>query len=319
MKYSRIIGTGSYLPSKVLTNEDLATIVETTDEWIVDRTGIKRRHIQAPDENTSSMAEMAARKAIDAAGIDKNKIQMIIVATCTPHLLFPNTASSIQQGLGITNLACPAFDINVACSGFIYALSIVDQYIRSGVIDCALVIGADSLSRLIDWSDRSTCVLFGDGAGAAVIKADDNPGIYSTHLHTDGTYGDLLYSEGDIYGVSARQQIKMQGNALFKVAVTKLGEVAEEAIEFNKIKKTDIDWFIPHQANLRIIKATVGRLDLPMEKVILTLEDQGNTSAASIPLALDIGVRDGRVKPGDLLLLDAFSAGLAWAAALVRY
>ena len=319
MKYSRIIGTGSYLPNQILTNADLAKIVDTTDEWIVDRTGIKSRHIMAHDETTITMAEIAAKRAIEASGIDKNKIHLIIVATCTPHNLFPNTASYLQSLLGITDTACPAFDINVACSGFIYALSIADQYIRSGAIECALVVGADSLTKFVDWSDRSTCILFSDGAGAVVLKADDKPGVYSTHLHTDGSYGNLLYISGNTSNSSESQYIKMQGNEVFKVAVTKLGEVVDEALAFNNISQSSIDWLIPHQANLRIIKATAKRLGLPMEKVILTIEDQGNTSAASVPLALDIGVRDGRVKPGDLILLEAFSAGFAWGAALVRY
>jgi len=319
MKYSRIIGTGGYLPSMLLTNADLAKIVDTTDEWIVDRTGIKSRHIMAHDETTITMAEIAAKRAIEASGIDRNKIQLIIVATCTPHNLFPNTASYLQSLLGITDTACPAFDINVACSGFIYALSIADQYIRSGAIECALVVGADSLTKFVDWSDRSTCILFSDGAGAVVLKADDKPGVYSTHLHTDGSYGNLLYISGNTSNSSESQYIKMQGNEVFKVAVTKLGKVVDEALAFNNISQSSIDWLIPHQANLRIIKATAKRLGLPMEKVILTIEDQGNTSAASVPLALDIGVRDGRVKPGDLILLEAFSAGFAWGAALVRY
>jgi len=319
MKYSRIIGTGGYLPSMLLTNADLAKIVDTTDEWIVDRTGIKSRHIMAHDETTITMAEIAAKRAIEASGIDRNKIQLIIVATCTPHNLFPNTASYLQSLLGITDTACPAFDINVACSGFIYALSIADQYIRSGAIECALVVGADSLTKFVDWSDRSTCILFSDGAGAVVLKADDKPGVYSTHLHTDGSYGNLLYISGNTSNSSESQYIKMQGNEVFKVAVTKLGKVVDEALAFNNISQSNIDWLIPHQANLRIIKATAKRLGLPMEKVILTIEDQGNTSAASVPLALDIGVRDGRVKPGDLILLEAFSAGFAWGAALVRY
>src|SRR3972149_6264499 len=318
MKYSRIIGTGGYLPSMLLTNADLAKIVDTTDEWIVDRTGIKSRHIMAHDETTITMAEIAAKRAIEASGIDRNKIQLIIVATCTPHNLFPNTASYLQSLLGITDTACPAFDINVACSGFIYALSIADQYIRSGAIECALVVGADSLTKFVDWSDRTTCILFSDGAGAVVLKADDKPGVYSTHLHTDGSYGNLLYISGNTSNSSESQYIKMQGNEVFKVAVTKLGEVVDEALAFNNISQSNIDWLIPHQANLRIIKATAKKLGLPMEKVILTIEDQGNTSAASVPLALDIGVRDGRVKPGDLILLEAFSAGFAWGAALVR-
>jgi 3-oxoacyl-[acyl-carrier-protein] synthase III len=319
MKYSRIIGTGGYLPEKVLTNDDLAKIVDTTDEWIVSRTGIKRRHIMSSGESTTSMAGVAASKAIEASGIDKNKIQMIVLATCTPDLFFPNAASSLQRVLGITDTVCPAFDINIACSGFIFALSVANQYIRSGEIEYALVVGADSLTRLVDWSDRSTCILFSDGAGAVVLKADDKPGIHSTHLHTDGSYGDLLRVDGDVYNAPARQYIKMQGNAVFKVAVTKLGEVVEETLKFNNIDKQAIDWLIPHQANQRIIESTVRRLGFPMEKVILTVEDQGNTSAASVPLALDIGVRDGRVKPGDLLLLEAFSAGFGWGSALIRY
>ncbi len=319
MKYSRIIGTGGYLPEKILTNDDLAKIVETSNEWIVERTGIKRRHIRSPDETTTSMAGIAANRAIEAAGIDRSQIQMIVFATCTPDLFFPNAASTLQRLLGITATACPAFDVNIACSGFIYALSIADQYIRSGMVEHALVVGADSLTRLIDWSDRSTCILFSDGAGAVVLKADDKPGIYSTHLHTDGSYGDLLHVKGDVYNAPSCQYINMQGNAVFKVAVTKLGEVVEETLRFNNIDKEAIDWLIPHQANLRIIEATTRRLGFPMEKVILTVEDQGNTSAASVPLALDIGVRDGRIKPGNLLLFEAFSAGFAWGSALVRY
>lgn len=319
MKYSRIIGTGSYLPEKIITNEDLAKIVDTSDEWIIERTGIRRRHIMSSEETTISMAQIASNRAIEASGIDRSQLQMIIMATCTPDLFFPNAASSLQHLLDISNTACPAFDVNVACSGFIYALSIADKYIRSGAIEYALIVGADSLTRLIDWSDRSTCVLFGDGAGAVVLGASDQPGVYSTHLHTDGSYGDLLHVEGSVYNAPFHQHIHMKGNAVFKVAVTKLGEVVEETLKFNNINKTDIDWLIPHQANLRIIKTSAERLRIPMEKVILTIEDQGNTSAASVPLALDIGVRDGRVKPGNLLLLEAFSAGFAWGAALVRY
>jgi 3-oxoacyl-[acyl-carrier-protein] synthase-3 len=319
MKYSNIIGTGSYLPEKILTNDDLAKMVDTSDAWIMERTGIKRRHIAAPNEHSTTMAEAAARKAIEAAGIDKNKIQLIVVATCTPQRLFPSTAASLQRLLGISSMVCPAFDINVACSGFIYALSIVDQYIKSGAIECALVIGVDTLTKLVDWTDRTTCILFADGAGAAVLQADSKPGIYSTHLHADGNYEDLLYLDGDLYDTSSPLRIKMQGNAVFKVAVTKLGEVVEEALQHNNISKEEIDWLIPHQANLRIIEATAKRLGLPIERVILTLEDQGNTSAASVPIALDVGVRDGRIKKGNLILLEACSAGFCWGSALVRY
>lgn len=320
MKYSRIIGTGGYLPSRVLTNADLENIVETTDEWIVDRTGIKARHIMATEETTTTMAESAARKALEASGIDKNKIQLIIVATSTPQSFFPNTASYLQRLLEITELSCPAFDISVACSGFIYALSIADQYIRSGLVENALIVGVDSLTRFVDWTDRSTCILFSDGAGAVVLKADDKPGVLSTHIHADGSYTDLLYVSGNGCNNGGEQRyIKMHGNKVFKVAATKLGEVVEETLKFNNISTSDIDWLIPHQANLRIINATAKILGLPMEKVILTIEDQGNTSAASVPLALDIGVRDGRIKTGDLVLLEAFGAGFAWGSALVRY
>jgi 3-oxoacyl-[acyl-carrier-protein] synthase III len=319
MKYSRIIGTGSYLPSKRLTNADLEKIVDTTDEWIFSRTGVRARHVMSDAETTTTMAEVAAKNAIEASGIDKNKIQLIIVATSTPQTLFPNTATCLQHFLGIAHTNCPAFDISVACSGFIYALSIADQYIRSGLIENALIVGADSLTRFVDWSDRSTCILFSDAAGAVVLGADNEPGIYSTHLHSDGDYGDLLYLSGNTHDNSEERHIKMQGNKVFKVAVTKLDEVVEEALAFNNISKSQIDWLIPHQANIRIITATAKKLDLPMEKVILTIEDQGNTSAASVPLALDIGVRDGRVKKGHLILLEAFGAGLAWGSSLVRY
>lgn len=318
MKYTRIIGTGSYLPSKLLTNADLEKMVDTTDEWILTRTGVKRRHIMAEGETTTTMAEIAARRAIDASGIDKNKIQLIIVATSTPQTLFPNTACSLQHNLGITAGACPAFDISVACSGFIYALSIADQYIRSGAIECALIVGADSLTKFVDWTDRSTCVLFSDGAGAAVLKADNEPGVYSTHLHADGGYGDSLYLSGTLYDNKEPRLIKMLGNKLFKIAVNKLDEVVEETLKANNIDKSQIDWLIPHQANLRIITATAKKLNLPMERVILTIEDQGNTSAASVPLALDIGVRDGRVKKDNLILLEVFGAGLGWGSALIK-
>jgi 3-oxoacyl-[acyl-carrier-protein] synthase III len=317
--YTRIIGTGSYLPKKLLTNADLEKMVDTTDEWIYSRTGIKRRHVMSSDETTTSMAEIAAKRAIESAGIDKNEIQLIIVATSTANKFFPNTACCLQKLLGIASTLCPSFDISVACSGFIYALSIADQYIRSGQIKCALVVGADSLTRLVDWSDRSTCILFSDGAGAVILKADKDPGIYSVNLHADGGYADLLDHTGSNYSNDEPRYIRMQGNKLFKVAVNRLDEIVEEVLKFNNIEKSQIDWLIPHQANLRIITATAKKLDLSMEKVILTIEDQGNTSAASVPLALDIGVRDGRIKKGQLLLLEVFGAGLSWGAALVRY
>ena len=319
MKYTTILGTGSYLPEKILTNDDLAKMVDTSDAWIMERTGIRRRHVAAPNEHSTAMAEIAAQRAIEAAGMDKDKIQLIIVATCTPQRLFPNVATHLQKSLGINSGACPAFDISAACSGFIYGLSIADQYIRSGAVEYALVVGVDTLTKFVDWTDRTTCILFADGAGATVLKADSQPGIYSTHLHADGNYGDLLYSDGDLHDTSSPLRIKMQGNAVFKIAVTKLDEVVEEVLQHNNISKQEIDWLIPHQANLRIIEATAKRLGLPMERVILTIEDQGNTSAASVPIALDVGVRDGRVKRKDLLLLEAFGGGFCWGSALVRY
>lgn len=319
MKYSRIIGTGSYLPSKTLTNNDLEKIVDTTDNWIVERTGIKTRHIMANSETTTSMAEAAAHNAIIASGIDKHKIQLIVVATSTPQTLFPNTACCLQQVLGIAGKCCPAFDVSAACSGFIYALSIADQYIRAGQVEYALVVGADSLTKFVDWSDRTTCILFSDGAGAVVLKADNAPGIYSAHLHADGNCSDLLYLTGNLYNNDTQRHIKMEGNKVFKIAVTRLNEVVTETLKFNNLATSQIDWLIPHQANLRIITATAKKLDLPMEKVILTIEDQGNTSAASVPLSLDIGVRDGRIQKNDLLLLEAFGAGLCWGASLIKY
>lgn len=319
MKYSRIVGTGSYIPEKTLTNADLEKIVDTSDEWITERTGIKTRHIMRPDETTTSMSEIAARRAIEAAGIPKNSIDLIIVATVTPETLFPCTAARIQKSLELTQNSCPAFDISAACSGFIYALSIADKFIRSGAATCALVVGAESLTKFVDWTDRSTCILFSDGAGAAVLKADEQPGIISTHLHANGTYSDLMYLSGSSYRTDEPRYLRMRGNEIFKVAVTKLGEVVEEALAYNNLPKEAIDWLVPHQANLRIIKAMAKKLNLPMEKVILTIEDQGNTSAASIPIALDTGIRDGRIKRGELLLLEAFAAGLIWGAGLIRY
>jgi 3-oxoacyl-[acyl-carrier-protein] synthase III len=318
--YSRIIGTGGYLPSKILTNADLEKMVNTSDEWITERTGIHNRHIMAEHETSTSMAEIAARRALEAAGIAKDKIGLIIVATVTPESLFPNTASRIQHSLGINEHAtCPAFDINAACCGFICALSIADQYLRSGAIEYALIVGVESLTKFVDWTDRTTCVLFSDGAGAAVLKADNEPGVYSTHLHTDGRYADSIHLSGSTYSNVEPRYLRMRGNEVFKIAVNRLGEIVDEALAFNNFAKSDIDWLIPHQANLRIIQATAKKLNIPMERVILTIEDQGNTSAASVPLALDIGIRDGRIKHGDLMLLEAFGAGVIWGSALVRY
>lgn len=317
-KYARILGTGSYLPSRILTNADLEKMVETSDEWIVDRTGIKRRHIMADYETTSSMAEAAARSAIEAAGIKPSDIELIVVATATPDLTFPSTACILQNRLKIPGV--PAFDINAACSGFIYGLSIVDQYIRTGAVKHALVVGAEAISRITDWTDRTTCVLFADGAGAAVLGQADQPGILSTHIHADGQYKDLLYAANQIGELNEESRyIKMRGNEVFKIAVNTLSQMLEEALTHNHMDRAQIDWLIPHQANLRIIHAMAKKLNMSMDRVVLTVEDQGNTSAASIPLALDLAVRDGRIKRGEVLLLEAFGAGFTWGSALIKY
>ena len=321
MIYAKIKGTGSYLPSQVLTNVDLEKMVDTNDAWIVDRTGIKQRHVIGEEETTSSMAHMAANRAIAAAGIHPNDIDLIVVGTATPDRFFPSTAAILQHRLGITN-HCPAFDIAGACSGFIYALSVADQFIRTGAIKTALVLGAECLTRLVDWTDRTTCILFGDGAAGVILQADHEPGILSTHLHTDGQYEPLLYAPNQL-----RQQmttaeppfIKMKGREVFKIAVNTLNQIVDETLAANNLSKSDIDWLIPHQANLRIIQASAKKLALPMERVVLTVQDHGNTSAASIPLALDIAVRDGRIQSGQLLLIEAFGAGFTWGSALVRY
>jgi 3-oxoacyl-[acyl-carrier-protein] synthase-3 len=320
--YSRIAGTGRYLPERVLTNADLEKMVDTTDEWIRTRTGIERRHIAAEDQATSDLAERAARNAIAAAGVEAKDIDLIVVGTTTPDLVFPNVGTLLQERLGIRG--CPAFSLETACSGFVYALGIADKFIRLGESSNALVIGAETLSRITDWTDRNTCVLFGDGAGAVVLQPATKPGVISTHLHADGIYKDLLTCNA---GVSRRHQlladqkvkITMKGNEVFKVAVTTLGNVAEETLEHNKLDRHAIDWLVPHQANMRIIQAAARRLDMPMERVVVTVQDHGNTSAASIPLALDTAVRDGRIKRGDLMLLETFGGGFTWGSALVRY
>ncbi len=321
MVYSKILGTGAYLPEKILTNADIEKIVETTSEWIVERTGIHQRHIAAEHESALTMADKAARLAMESAGLMPQDIGMIIIATTTPEKMFPSTACLLQQRLGIAG--CPAFDLNsAACSGFIYALSIADQYIRGGSIKNALVIGSEVMSRVIDWSDRSTCVLFGDGAGAVVIGADSEPGIYSTHLHADGTYKDVLslgVSLGKPIEVEEALFLKMTGNQLFKLAVNILGDLFDETLAANGLTKADVNWLVPHQANIRIIQAMAKKLNLPMEKVAVTLQDQGNTSSASIPLALDYAIRDGRIKRGETLLLEGFGGGLAWGSALLKY
>ena len=322
MKYARITGTGSYLPEKVLTNADLEKMVDTSDDWISERTGIKKRHIAGDGETTCDLVENAARMAIKAADINCADIDLIIVATTTPDKIFPSTACLLQERLKIHGP--PAFDIQAVCTGFVYALGVADKFIRTGSAKCALVVGADTLSRIIDWTDRSTCVLFGDGAGAVILQADKKPGILSTHLHADGKYYDLLMvpegvSQGYNLVKEGKAYIHMQGNEVFKVAVNTLGRIVDETLAANKMKKSDIDWLIPHQANIRIIAATARKLKLPMERVVVTVDQHGNTSAASIPLALDVAVRDGRIKPGETLLLEAFGGGFTWGSTLLKY
>lgn len=320
--YSRIAGTGHYVPERILTNAELEKIVDTTDEWIRSRSGIEQRHIAADDQTTASLAIEAAKRAIDAAGITPGDIDFLVVGTTTPDLVFPNVGTIVQEALGIHG--CAAFSVEAACSGFIYALSIADKFVTSGESKNALVIGAETLSRITDWTDRSTCVLFGDGAGAVVLQPSTEQGIISTHLHADGQYKDLLYAPA---GVSKRPQgdlnkefaIHMQGNEVFKLAVKTLGAVVKETLEANSLDHDALDWLVPHQANKRIIEATAKRLGMPMEKVILTVAKYGNTSAASVPMALDVAVRDGRIKRGDLLLAEAFGGGFTWGSALIRF
>jgi 3-oxoacyl-[acyl-carrier-protein] synthase III len=322
--YSQIVGTGSYLPEKVLTNADLERMIDTTDEWIRSRTGIERRHIAADSETTVDMSEPAARRALEAAGTHPSEVDLIVFATSTPDYLFPNCGALLQQRLGCPG--GPAFSLETACSGFIYALAVADKFVRLGDARCALVVGSETLSRVTDWTDRGTAVLFADGAGAVVLRPAERPGIMSTHLHADGNHKDMLYCPGGISRNTpafpdsrVRHAIKMAGNEVFKIAVTNLGKVVEEALAANALPHSAIDWLVPHQANIRIIQATARRLDLPLERVILTVGEHGNTSAASVPLALDAGVRDGRIQRGQLLLLEAIGGGITWGAALVRY
>ena len=296
--------------------------METSDEWIRTRTGVERRHVAAEEETTSSLCIKAAKSAIEAADVKPEDIDLIVIGTTTPDLVFPNIATIVQQALGIHG--CAAFSMEAACTGFIYALATSDKFIRAGESQCALVIGAEIITKLIDWSDRSTCVLFGDGAGAVIVKASDEQGIISTHLGADGKYKELLYypvgPSKDLKSAGTEQVgIIMRGNEVFKVAVRTLGAVAEEALKANNIDKSDLDWLVPHQANMRIIQATAKRLNLPLEKVIMTVQDHGNTSAASVPLALDVGVRDGRIKRDQLILMEAFGGGFTWGSILMRY
>jgi 3-oxoacyl-[acyl-carrier-protein] synthase-3 len=316
--YSRIAGTGSYLPEKVITNFDLEKMVDTTDEWIRTRTGIERRHVAADGETTVDLAEHAARRALEAAGVAPAEVDFIAFGTTTPDLIFPNCGTLLQQRLGCRGV--PAFSLETACAGFMYALSIADKYVRCGEVRRALVIGAETLSRITDWNDRATAVLFADGAGAVVLEPATTPGVLSTHLHADGAYHNMLYcGSGVSKGFAPKLAISMVGSEVFKVAVTKLAQVVDETLAANGLELTALDWLVPHQANIRIIQATARKLEIPMERVIVTVQDHGNTSAASVPMALDVAVRDGRIRRGELLLLEAFGGGFTWGSALVRY
>jgi 3-oxoacyl-[acyl-carrier-protein] synthase-3 len=317
--YSRIVGTGSYLPQKVLTNRDLELAVDTTDEWIYTRTGIRQRHIAAEGEKTSDLALEASRNALRAAGVAAGDLDLIVMATTTPDMVFPSTACLLQAKLGARN--CPAFDVQAVCSGFVYGLSTADSFMRTGRYRNALVVGAEIYSRILDWSDRSTCVLFGDGAGAVVLRGDSTPGILSSHLHADGSYANLLTVPGTVAGgkVSGRPLLQMDGGGVFKFAVKAMDDLVEETLAANGMQKSDIDWLVPHQANIRIIQASAKKLGLSMEKVVVTVDRHANTSAASIPLALDEAVRDGRIRAGQHVLLEAVGGGFTWGAALVKW
>jgi 3-oxoacyl-[acyl-carrier-protein] synthase-3 len=313
------VGTGSYLPEKIVTNRDLEATIDTSDEWIFSRTGIRQRHIAADSENTSDLALAASRRAIAAAGIAPQQIGLIVVATTTPDMVFPSTACILQAKLGISG--SPAFDVQAVCSGFIYGLSTADQFMRSGDYEYALVVGAEVYSRILDWNDRGTCVLFGDGAGAVVLKRSDTPGILSSHLHADGSYADILSVPGTVCGgqVSGRPLLQMEGNAVFRFAVRVLDDIVEETLTANNLQKADIDWLIPHQANIRIIQMTAKKLGMSMEKVVTTVDRHANTSAASIPLALDEAVRDGRIRDGQHVLMEGVGGGFTWGAVLAKW
>jgi 3-oxoacyl-[acyl-carrier-protein] synthase-3 len=318
MIYSRILGTGGYLPERVVTNAELETIVDTSDAWIRERSGIERRHLVRDGETCSDLADRASRLALEAAGIGAQDLDLIVVATTTPDQYFPSTACILQRRLDIHG--CPAFDVQAVCAGFVYALSIADKFVRTGSARHALVVGSETFSRILNWEDRGTCVLFGDGAGAVVLGAADSPGILSTHLHADGAYKEMLEIPGGIgNGDYANNRVTMKGNEVFRFAVTNLSKIVDETLDANGLTKADIDWLIPHQANLRIIQATARKLQLPMNRVIVTVGDHANTSAASVPLALDRAVRDGRVQRGQLLLMEAIGGGFTWGSALVRF
>lgn len=316
---SIIAGTGSYLPKRILSNADFETMVDTTDEWIFSRTGIRERHIAAEGEFTSDLAFEAAKNAITSAGVTVDQIDLIIVATTTPDKIFPSVATMLQRKLGIAG--CPAFDVQAVCSGFIYALSTADNFIKAGAAKCALVLGAETFSRIVDYTDRSNCILWGDGAGAVILQAAESTsekpqGVISTHLHADGNYENMLHVPRKTDGADT---VMMEGNPVFKMAVNTLDQIVDETLSANGLEKSDIDWLVPHQANIRILQATAKKLEMPMERVVVTVDKHGNTSAASIPLALDVAVRDGRIKRGDVILMEAFGGGFTWGSALIRY
>jgi 3-oxoacyl-[acyl-carrier-protein] synthase-3 len=322
LRYTRIAGTGGYLPEKVLTNGDLEKMVETTDAWIQERTGVEERHIAAPHETTCDLAEIASRRAIEMAGVEPSSFDMIILATTTPDHILPSVATELQARLGA--YGCAAFDLQAVCTGFVYALSIADQFIRTGSAERILVVGAEVFSRIVDWSDRATCILFGDGAGAVVVEACAEPGIVASHLHADGRYKELLWVPAGVsagydrnHGKSA--YVQMRGNEIFKAAVKTLERTVEETLEANHLGPGDVDWLIPHQANERIINAIAKKLGMPVERVVCTVKTHGNTSAASVPLALDVAVRDGRIQRGDTVLLEAFGGGFTWGSILLKY
>jgi 3-oxoacyl-[acyl-carrier-protein] synthase-3 len=318
-RHSRIVGTGSYLPVTELTNKDIEQRIDTSDEWIFSRTGIRTRRVAAEHETTSDLAAAASRAAMAAAGVTADEVDLIVVATTTPDIVFPSTACILQHKLDIRRGT--AFDVQAVCTGFVYALAIADRFIASGQHRCALVVGAEVFSRLLDWSDRRTCVLFGDGAGAVILKGDSTPGILSTHLHSDGAHGDILCVPGAFHAgaVQGRAFVHMDGQAVFRFAVRVLDEVCREALEHNGLQGHDVDWLVPHQANTRIIAATAQKMGLPPERVVMTVEHQGNTSAASVPLALDAAVRDGRIRRGQLVMLAAVGGGMTWGSALLRW
>jgi 3-oxoacyl-[acyl-carrier-protein] synthase-3 len=317
MKHSRITGTGSYLPKRILTNAELERSIDTTDEWIFTRTGIRERHIVAEGQYTSDMAIEAAKKAIEAANIDIQSIDLIVLATTTPDRTFPSTACLLQQKLGIIN--CPAFDLQAVCSGFIYALATADNFIKAGAAKCVLVVGADAMSRITDWTDRSNCILWGDGAGAVILQASNEQGILSTHLHANGNFADMLTVPQGVSNLEGSKTILMEGNAVFKMAVNTLDAIVDDTLAANGLEKSDIDWLVPHQANIRILQSTAKKLGMSMDRVVTTVDKHGNTSAASIPLALDVAVRDGRIKRGETILMEAFGGGFTWGSVLMKY